>query len=566
VLWVKGWWGQGAVRPIEVALTEAEKSQELMVGKEVSEEMAIRDDKASPGQVRCYDPATGCLLGTVAAMTAAEVDEAAGRARRAQEAWRETSFEARRRVLRVLLRYVVEHQEEICVVNARDSGKPRVDALLGEIMTTCEKISYVVKHGEAALAREYRPTSLMTCYKDAFVEYHPLGVIGVIAPWNYPFHNMYNHIASGIFAGNAVVVKVSEYTSWSAAYYLRVVRAALEAEGHDPDLVQVITGFGEAGAALVASPDVDKVLFTGSPGVGKLVMRGASAHLKPVVLELGGKDPMVVCEDANVDAIVPIACRGVYQNSGQNCCGIERVILYDRVHDEFVEKVVRVVSQLRQGPPLGPQPVDVGAMVTPQQLDIIQDLVDDAVAKGATVRVGGRRNTAHGPGLFYEPTVLVGVTSEMRIAQEEVFGPVMAIFRVTDDDHALRVVNDCDFGLGACVFCKSDARGERLGQRIRSGMTCINDFATNYLVQSLPFGGIKHSGFDRFAGPEGLRALCLQKSVVLDKVPFIRTTIPGILQYPIKPRGFEFGQALVRLIYGSSLSQRLASIFSVINP
>jgi len=254
-------------------------------------------DSNHPGQIQCFDPSTLQLLGYVTAMNATQVHELCAKAKVAQRSWARTTFAQRRMVLRTLQKYIVSHQEEICRVCSRDSGKAKVDALLGEVMTTCEKIRCINAHGEHWLQRQYRPTGPMMLHKTAYVEYVPFGVLGIIAPWNYPFHNMLNHVISGLFSGNAVVTKVSEHTSWSAGYFTRMAKAALTIHGHDPDVVQTITGFGEAGAALVQCQDVDKIIFTGSPAVGKKVMEGCSKTLKPCVLELGGKDPMVFCED-----------------------------------------------------------------------------------------------------------------------------------------------------------------------------------------------------------------------------------------------------------------------------
>lgn len=548
-----------AAPAIEVELTDVERA-DLLEGPS-HPEMSLKDPK-SPGFVQCYDPATLQHLGQVEAMTPARVNEICARAKAAQAEWSKTSFEERRRVLMTMQKYITTHIHDIARVAARDSGKPLLDALLGEVLTTCEKIRTVCAEGEGWLKREKRPSGPLMMHKDAYVEYHPLGVLGIIAPWNYPFHNVYNHVVSGLFAGNAVVSKVSEYTCWSSAYFSRIISAALEACGHDPALVQVVTGFGEAGAALVACPDVDKVIFTGSPGVGRLVMKGAAPHLKPVILELGGKDPLVVCEDAKLAEVVPMAMRGCFQNAGQNCCGIERVFCYAGIVDRFVETVKPMIAALRQGPALGHGPVDVGAMVMPRQLEIIKELVDDAVAKGATLHVGGRRNEEFPHGNFFLPTLLTGVTPDMRIAKEEVFGPVMAVATVPDDDDekAISMVNECDFGLGSAVFSNNQARATRIGERIRAGMTTVNDFGVNYLVQALPFGGIKESGFGRFAGPEGLRACCLMKSVVVDKTSLCRTAIPPPLQYPIAPSGLDFGKAMIGMFYGS-LAQRVSSLF-----
>jgi acyl-CoA reductase-like NAD-dependent aldehyde dehydrogenase len=450
------------------------------------------------------------------------------------------------------------------------TGKPKVDALLGEVMTTCEKIRCINFNGEEWLQPSYRPVGPMMAHKRAYVEYVPYGVLGVIAPWNYPFHNMLNHVISGIFSGNAVVSKVSEHTSWSSTYFGKICRMALEVNGYDPDLVQTVTGFGEAGAALVACDDVDKIIFTGSPGVGRKVMEGASKYLKPVILELGGKDPMVFCDDVKIKDVVPWALRGCFQNCGQNCCGVERLFVYESVQQEFIDAVLPRVKALRQGIPLAAcgadGDVDCGAMVMEGQIGIIQQLVDDAVKKGATLHCGGKRNP-NLPGQFYEPTLLSGITSHMRIAQEEVFGPIMAVATVPgdDDEECIRLVNNCSFGLGSSVYSGSQSRGMKIGKQIRSGMFTVNDFGVNYLIQSLPFGGVRESGFGRFAGPEGLRACCLERSIVEDRIPGVRTTIPSPIDYPIqKEQGLPFGMALIQLFYNESILGKIKGIFGLI--
>eukprot|EP00968_Pinguiococcus_pyrenoidosus_P018540 scaffold1951_cov258-Pinguiococcus_pyrenoidosus.AAC.9 len=602
-----------SVPSIEVELTETEEADELkgpahpemkiQVGGErllvisvlvLSMRQKVAADPKHPGVIRCFEPGTLQLLGEVEAMTPERVEEVVLKAKKAQEAWVNTTFAERRRVLMTMQKYITGHVHEICRVASRDSGKPLLDALLGEVLTTCEKIRCVCANGEKWLQREVRPNGPLMMHKTSYVEYHPLGVLGVIAPWNYPFHNVMNHVVSGIFAGNAVVSKVSEYTSWSSAYFSRIVQASLRACGHDPDLVQVsppcccqprsgaralaranrcrsnrecqqvVTGFGEAGAALVACKNIDKIIFTGSPGVGRMVMKGAAPHLKPVILELGGKDPLVICEDAKLGEVVPMAMRGCFQNAGQNCCGIERILCYEGIQEEFVATVKPMIEKLRQGPALGHGLFDVGAMVMPRQIEIIQELVDDAVAKGAKLLVGGRQNKDW-DGNFYLPTLLTGVNKTMRIANEEVFGPVMAVMTVpnNDDELAVEIINDCDFGLGSAVFSNDQKRATRIGNRIRAGMTTVNDFGVNYLVQSLPFGGIKESGFDRFAGPEGLRACCLMKSVVVDTFSFIRTSIPGPLQYPIAEVGLDFGKSMVGLMYNEGILGKASALIQM---
>jgi len=526
-------------------------------------------DPTKPNHIQCFDPSTMQYLGQVKAMTKDEVYNACLKAKNAQKKWSLTTFSQRRMVMRTIQKYIVNNVENICRVCARDSGKTKVDALLGEVMTTCEKIRCINSNGELWLRKSYRPTGPMMLHKTAYVEYVPFGVIGAIAPWNYPFHNMLNHIISSLYSGNAFVGKVSEHTSWSSDYFSRIVQAALVLNGHSPDLVQTITGFGEAGAAVVSCPSIDKIIFTGSPSVGKLVMAGASQYLKPVILELGGKDPMVFCDDVKLKEVLPWAMRGCFQNCGQNCCGVERIFAYEGIHDDFVAAITEKVLALRQGIPLkicgSTGEVDCGSMVMEGQMDIIQSLIDDAVSKGATLHCGGKRNP-HLKGQFYEPTVISGITSEMRISQEEVFGPVMCIIKVpnNDDDECVRMINDCNFGLGSSVYSGNKKRAVAIGSRIKSGMFTANDFGVNYLIQSLPFGGVKESGFDRFAGPEGLRACCMERSIVVDRIPGVKTSIPPPIDYPVGKKGLPFGTSLVNLFYNQSVIGKAKAILGLI--
>lgn len=493
-----------------------------------------------------------------------DVNACVERAREAQVEWAKTPFSERRRVLHVLAKTITKYQDAICRTSSRDTGKTKVEALLGEILTTLEKIRWVCSEGEEVLQPQGRSVGLLTAMKSARVEYVPMGVLGVIAPWNYPFHNLYNHVVSGLFAGNAVVSKASEYSSWSGGLFMRILQNVLAACGHSPELVQLVTGFGDAGAALVES-GVDKIIFTGSPAVGKLVMRGASASLTPVILELGGKDPAVLCSDVDLDSVVPTILRGAFQNCGQNCIGIERVYCHSSKYDEFCDRVASTVQQFTQGAPLvaGSRELDLGAMTMPSQISIVDELVQDAVRQGARLLVGGKSAPELG-GLFYKPTVLADVTHEMRIAKEEVFGPVMTIIRFEDEDELVSAINSIDYGLGSNVFSGSARRAEALALRLRAGMAAVNDFAVQYMAQSLPFGGVGVSGFGRFAGKEGLRALCYEKSVIVDKVPFIRNVLPPPARYPVSASSVAFIEGLLRLAYADSLSGRFSGLVGLL--
>jgi acyl-CoA reductase-like NAD-dependent aldehyde dehydrogenase len=395
-------------------------------------------------------------------------------------------------------------------------------------------------------------------HKRAFMEFHPLGVIGVICPWNYPLQNVLGPTIPALFAGNAVVVKVSEWTSYSAPRFQAIFDEVLGKLGHSPDLVQVITGDGETGAALCRA-GVDKIVFTGSMNNGQRVAAQAAESLTPVILELGGKDAFVVCDDADLEQAAHAALAGCYISAGQACLAAERLYVMDGIHDRFVGRVVELVQQLRQGPPLGPDglgtpfgQVDVGAMTMPAQVDIVEGLVNDAVKKGARVLVGGHRRTHAGSGQYFEPTVLCNVDHTMAIARQETFGPVMCILRVHSEEEAIRLANDTDYGLGSTVLTRDPARARRISQAIRAGSTSINDFGLPYMANALPFGGVGGSGYGRLNGREGLRAMCNTKSVLEDRLPFHQP----VKLYPVRPMDFARNRAVIELLYRRGLVAR----------
>jgi len=383
-------------------------------------------------------------------------------------------------------------------------------------------------------------------------------------PQFYESRHFWNH------GWECSVGKVSEHASWSANYFGKIVKQALEANGHNPDLVATVTGMAEAGVALVKDTLVDKIIFTGSTPIGRKVMESAVENLTPVILELGGKDAMVFRHDCDLKEILPFVMRGCFQNAGQNCVGVERVLVYESLHDEFVKQVVPKVRAIRQGVPLAAcgadGKVDCGSMIMPHQMDIVQALVDDAVKKGATLHCGGKKNP-NVDGQFFEPTVLSGVTPEMDIFNQEVFGPVMTIIKVPkdSDEECVKLVNQCDFGLGSSIFTADAKQGLKVGRQFRTGMLTVNDYASNYLVQSLPFGGCKESGFGRFAGIEGLRALCLERSIAVDRIPFVKTSIPTPIDYPIdQVKGYPFTESLIQLFYNESIFGKIKGIFGLI--
>jgi acyl-CoA reductase-like NAD-dependent aldehyde dehydrogenase len=438
-------------------------------------------------------------------------------------------------------------------VVVRDAGKTRENAMMGEIWPVAEKLRWTLRHGARWLAPERRSPGVFV-HKRARVEFPPLGVIGVICPWNYPLQNVLGPTISALYAGNGVVCKVSEWVAWSAARFQRIFDEALSREGFSPDLVRLVNGYAQTGAALVSS-GVDAVVFTGSMDNGRKIIAESARTITPVVLELGGKDPMIVCDDADLEHAAHTAMTGVFIAAGQNCLAAERVLVASAIHDAFVERVEPLVRALRQGPPLGPSPVDVGAIVSPLQLARIEALVSDAVAQGARAVVGGHR-ALDGTGHYFAPTLLVDVTPEMAIAQEEVFGPVMSVMRVQSDDDAIAVANGTPFGLGSTIVTRDLARARRIGEALVCGGVSVNDFALTYMAQALPFGGTRGSGFGRLNGPEGLRACTRPKAVLTDRVALSQ---PAKL-YPVGPSDYAVARDVIQLVYQRGLSGKLGAL------
>ncbi|KAJ7980388.1 putative Aldehyde dehydrogenase [Quillaja saponaria] len=518
----------------------------------------------SDRKVQCYEPATMKYLGYFPALSPDEVKERVAQARKAQKMWAKSSFKQRRQFLRILLKYIIKNQALICEISSRDTGKTMVDASLGDIMTTCEKITWLLSEGEQWLKPEYRSCGRSMLHKRSKVEFHPLGVIGAIVSWNYPFHNVFNPMLAAIFSGNSIVIKVSEHASWSGCFFFQIIQSALAAVGAPENLVDVITGFAETGEALVSS--VDKIIFVGSPAVGKMIMRNAAETLIPITLELGGKDPFIVCEDIDVEHVAQIAVRAALQSSGQNCAGAERFYVHRDIYSSFVSQVTKIVKSVTAGPPLAGK-YDMGAICLQEQSEKLENLVNDALDKGAEIVARG--SFGHiGEGAvdqFFPPTVIVNVNHTMRLMQEEAFGPIIPIMKFNTDEEAIKLANDSKYGLGCSVFSGSQRRAKEIASQIQCGSAAINDFATTYMCQSLPFGGMKDSGFGRFAGIEGLRACCLVKSVVEDRWwPFVKTKIPKPIQYPLAENGFEFQESLVEALYGLNIWDRLRALVNVL--
>lgn len=506
--------------------------------------------------ITCKSPIDGSTLGTVAVDDPNAVRRAIARAREAQIGWARTDFGTRRAVLRRIQDHLLANIDTVVEAVVRDAGKTRENALIGEIWTVLEKLRWTTRSGEKYLQPETVSSGLLM-HKRARLEYHPLGVMGAILPWNYPLQNIMNPIIPALMAGNAIVVKPSEWVAWSAPGFVDIVKNALAAEGQSPELVQLVQGDAETGKALITG-GIDGLVFIGSVPNGRRILATAAEALVPVVLELGGKDPFIVCDDADLEQAAHAAMVGCFVNAGQNCVASERLLVMDGVYDQFAAKMQLMTDGLRQGDPLAQGGhVDVGAMVTPIQLELVESLVASAVAEGARILSGGKAIRTASGGTYYAPTVLADVRPDMTIMNEEVFGPVMLLCRVRDEHEAIAIANGVPFGLSSSVFSRDHTRARRIMDRLHAGMSAMNEFGgATYMAQDLTFGGVKHSGFGRMNGRDGLRACCNVKATLEDRFPI---HFPNKV-YPVGAGDYGQMSDVLKLLYGRGVVGRMDAL------
>jgi aldehyde dehydrogenase (NAD+) len=450
------------------------------------------------------NPANGDVVGTHPEHSAEDVRTAVERAHEAAAWWSALSFDERAELLTKWKGVITRRIAQLAHLVHQETGKPHADAQL-EIALAIEHLSWAAGHAEKVLGRHRVSPGLTMANQAATVEYKPLGVVGVIGPWNYPVFTPMGSIAYALAAGNAVVFKPSEYTPgvgvWLADAFAEVVP--------DHPVLQVVTGHGETGAAL-AGARLGKVAFTGSTSTGKKVMVAAAQNLTPVIIEAGGKDALLVDEDADVPAAADAAVWGALSNAGQTCTGIERAYEHERVYDEFVAEVLRLARDVRTG---SDDDAQIGPITMPSQLGVIREHLADALARGGKALLGGADAVGE---RFVQPTILVDVPDDALAMTDETFGPTLAIARVRDMDEAVRRTNSSRYGLGSSVF--SASRGAELASRIRSGMTSVNSVIAFAAVPSLPFGGVGDSGFGRIHGADGLKEFTYAKAVTRQRM------------------------------------------------
>jgi acyl-CoA reductase-like NAD-dependent aldehyde dehydrogenase len=471
------------------------------------------DLQISPRKVASVNPATGEVLCELECAGEGDVEAAVARARSAQAAWAELGLRRRIAVLREFQRKVYAKKSEIAAAITREVGKPLVEALVTEVLVVLDAARFLIDNSWRLLRDEPVPHgNLATKLKSGWLVREPHGVIGIISPWNYPFSIPATETLAALVAGNAVVLKPSELTLLVALELASLLHAA----GVPEDVFQVVVGEGPAGAALLRAP-IDKLVFTGSVATGKRIAAAAAERLLPVVLELGGKDPMLVLDDADVDVASSAAVWGAFVNAGQACLSVERCYVHRSRYESFAKACAEKTRQLRVGNGMDSQ-IDVGPMIHERQVRIVEAHVEDAKARGARVLAGGTRLPKLGAN-FYAPTVLADVTHDMRIMREETFGPVLPVMAYNDDDEAVRLANDSEYGLAASVWTRDSKRGERLARRIHAGTVMVNDVISCFGISEAPHGGVKASGVGRTHGRFGLEEMVRVKYLDIDRMP-----------------------------------------------
>lgn len=493
---------------------------------------------------RLSNPATGAPLREFDAATAEDVAAAITRARAAQPAWAALPVAQRAAFMQEALRLLLERQEAIIDLLVSETGRSRFETLMMEIFPACDALNYWSRNAARQLKDERVGLHLLR-HKSARIHYRPMGVVGVITPWNGPFILSLNPTVQALLAGNAVIVKPSEVTPFSA----KMVETLLRDAGVPEGVVQVIPGDGATGAALCEG-GVNRVSFTGSVATGRRVGEACGRNLIPCTLELGGKDPMIVCADADLERAAGGALFGGIMNNGQFCSSTERIYVVESVADAFTEKLVaktRALKLAKEGE------YDVGPFIFPRQLEVVDRHVREAVAAGARVHCGGERRPDVGP-LYYAPTVIDRVTGDMALMHEETFGPILPIVRVKDEAEAIREANTTAFGLGATVWTRDKARGIEIARQLRAGAVVVNDSSITYGILDVPFGGVGESGVGSVNGRNGIRNYCHAQPIIVDRFGLAAEEV----WYPYTLKKHEGLQGALRWLWGSVLRVLLA--------
>ena len=546
----------------------------------------IQSEAEKLGNIPVISPINGfsIIKEGIPPMTKAELQEKIKLGKRAQNSWKNTTIQERTAVLQTIYQFLLENQEDIVKICSIDSGKLSIDASLGEILVTFEKLKWTINNAAKILKNGNNKTNFagsehlfMGLYKGTTVVNEPLGLVSAVVSWNYPFHNLINPIIPAIVTGNAVIVKCSEQVVFSSQIFMQIFKEALIVNGFDPELINLFYCLppqrGETDSVcdyFTKCHDFKHLTFIGSKEVATMILHNLADVIIPNVMELGGKDCFVVLDSwTDLDMISSIIMRGTFQSSGQNCIGIERVIVQPKNYDQLVDILDKRIQTMQIGSDIfSDSPVDIGAMISDNRFDRLEFLVQDAVKNGARLLQGGKRykHPKSPNGFYFEPTLLVDVNENCLIAEEEVFGPILCVIKGDANINTLiNQANSENFGLGSSIFGTDDLVNYHIAKNLTTGNVSINDFAT-YYPSNLPFGGYPgKSGYGKFGGSEGLLGLTNSKSISYNKFSWLKTKIPGKIDYPIQNNNsaWWFIKNLNALSYADSGWERIKSILNL---
>lgn len=497
------------------------------------------------------NPATLEVIGEVRILDTEEINQKVEMAENAFASWSSLSIEERTSYLNALKDQIIKHFDDITSIISKEMGKPRIEAGIAEIMVVVDLIDYFVKRAPKLLADELIPLHIAKIIKSSKINYRPYGPVVVISPWNYPFAIPMGSIVMALLAGNTVIFKPAS----DAILIGKKIEELLNAVNLPDGVFNFIAAPGSAISNSLIGPKIRKIVFTGSVQVGKQVMETASKYLIPVVLELGGKDPMIVCKDANIELAANGAVWGAFTNAGQVCASVERVYVMKEIADEFIDKVVSKTKALRIGMDTDFN-IDIGPMVNEGQLHIVEEHVEDAKLKGAKILTGGER-IKELKGFFFPPTVLTNVNHSMKCMTEETFGPLLPIMVVNNEKEAIELANDTVYGLTASVWTKDREKGEEIARQINAGTVTINEHAYTYGLPETPWGGIKDSGMGRTHSKIGLLEMVVPYHINVDHLPVSMNNRPWAFPYSIEK--YEWFKSLISL-FGTGIGLKLKNL------